>query len=54
MPCVLRHWKLEALEGLNDAAEKARDRLFAQMARIKKVGTRLADKRDARLAAAPA
>ncbi len=54
VPCVLRHWKLEALEGLNDAAEKARDRLFAQMARIKKVGTRLADKRDARLAAAPA
>ncbi len=54
VPCVLRFWKLEALEGLSDTAEKARDRLFAQMARIKKVGTHLADKRDARLAAAPA
>ena len=53
-PCVLRFWKLEALEGLSDTAEKARDRLFAQMARIKKVGTHLAEKRDARLAAAPA
>ncbi len=48
VPCVLRHWKLDALEGLSDAAERARDRLFAQMARIKKVGTHLVDKRDAR------
>ena len=51
VPCVLRHWKLDTLEGLSDTAEAARDRLFAQMARIKKVGTRLAEKRDARLAA---
>ena len=51
VPCVLRHWKLDAVEGLTDAAEEARDRLFAQMERIKKVGTHLADKRDARLAA---
>ena len=51
VPCVLRHWKLDALEGLSDAAERARDRLFAQMARIKKVGSRLAEKRDARQAA---
>jgi len=57
VPCVLRHWKLETLSGLSDAAEKARDRLFEQMARIKKVGTHLAEKRDARqaaMAAAPA
>ena len=51
VPCVLRHWKLDALEGLSDAAERARGRLFAQMARIKKVGSRLAEKRDARQAA---
>ncbi len=50
-PCVLRHWKVDAIEGLSDAAEKARDGLFAQMARIKKVGAHLADKRDARQAA---
>jgi len=57
VPCVQRHWKLDALEGLSDAAEKARDHLFSQMARIKKVGAHLADKRDARqavLASSPA
>ncbi len=53
-PCVLRHWKVEALQGLSESAEKARDRLLAQMARIKKVGVHLAEKRDARLSAAPA
>ena len=53
-PCVLRHWKVETLQGLSESAEKARDRLLAQMARIKKVGVHLAEKRDARLTAAPA
>jgi len=57
VPCVQRHWKLDALEGLSDAAEMARDHLFSQMARIKKVGEHLSDKRDARqavLATSPA
>ncbi len=54
VPCVQRHWKLDALEGLTEAAEKAREKLFAQMARIKKVGVHLAEKRDTRLAPAPA
>ena len=55
VPCVLRHWKVDTLVGLSDRAEKAREKLFAQMARIKKVGAHLADKRDSRLAAlAPA
>ncbi len=51
LPCVLRHWKMESIEGLSDRAEKARERLLSQMARIKKVGVHLADKRDARQAA---
>jgi len=54
VPCVQRHWKVDALEGLSDAAEKAREKLFDHMARLKKVGTHLADKRDARLAASAA
>jgi acyl-[acyl-carrier-protein] desaturase len=51
VPCVLRHWKVDAIEGLDDAAEAARERLFAQMARLKKVGAHLAEKREARQAA---
>ncbi len=50
VPCVMRHWKVDAVQGLSDAAERARDRLFAQMARLKKVGDHLAEKRDARQA----
>ena len=49
--------QLDTVEGLSDTAKKARDRLFAQMARVRKVGVHLADKRDARqaaLATAPA
>jgi len=51
VPCVLRHWKVESLEGLSPAAEKARDRLISQMGRLKKVGDHLAEKREARQAA---
>jgi acyl-[acyl-carrier-protein] desaturase len=47
VPCVLRHWKLDQLEGLDEQAEHARDELFRQMARIKKVGDRLAERRGA-------
>jgi acyl-[acyl-carrier-protein] desaturase len=51
VPCVLRHWKVDAIEGLSAAAEAAREHLFAQMARLKKVGAHLAEKREARQAA---
>ncbi len=50
VPCVQRHWKVDALNGLSAAAEQARDRLFAHMARLKKVGAHLAEKREARQA----
>ena len=52
VPCVLRHWKLDQLTGLTDAAEKARDRLFKRMERIKRVADRLARKRADATAAA--
>jgi acyl-[acyl-carrier-protein] desaturase len=45
VPCILRHWKIDQLTGLSDDAERARDRLFQRMDRIKKVGERMARKR---------
>lgn len=45
-PVVLRHWKLESLTGLSAEAEQARERTLAQLARIDRVGRRLAERRD--------
>ncbi len=39
-PVVLREWKLEDLVGLSDEAERARDRVTAHIARVKRVGER--------------
>jgi acyl-[acyl-carrier-protein] desaturase len=47
VPVVLRHWKLEQLSGLSVEAEAARNRLLAHIARIGKVGRRLAQGREA-------
>ena len=52
VPVVERHWKIAELGGLSDSAEAARESLFAYMARLKKVGTHLAEKREARQQAA--
>jgi acyl-[acyl-carrier-protein] desaturase len=41
-PVIMRHWKLENVTGLSDEAEAARDSLFKRMARIAKVGKRMA------------
>ena len=49
--CIIRHWKIDQLTGLNDGAEKARDRLFKRMERIGRVGGKLRDKREARVPA---
>ena len=45
-PVIVRHWDVEHLEGLNDEAEAARDRLFTRMARIARAGRRFASRRD--------
>ena len=44
-PVVMRHWKLEQLTGLTDEAEKAREALFKRVARIGKVGAKMASDR---------
>src|SRR5581483_3917870 len=46
VPVVLRHWKLEELEGLSGEAEEARTRVLAYMARLESVARRLAERRQ--------
>jgi hypothetical protein len=48
VPVVLRHWDIEALEGLDAEAEKARAALVKRIERIGKAGRRLAERRDDR------
>jgi acyl-[acyl-carrier-protein] desaturase len=48
VPVVLRHWNIEALEGLDAAAEQARADMVKRIGRIGKAGKRLADRRDER------
>jgi len=51
VPVVLRHWSIEALEGLTPEAEQARAALVKRIERIGKAGRRFAARRDERLAA---
>lgn len=46
-PLVRRHWKIEALTGLDDPAEHARDHLLRWMARLSRVAERLTEQRHA-------
>jgi acyl-[acyl-carrier-protein] desaturase len=48
VPVVLRHWKLEELEGLSAEAEEARTRVLAWMARLESVARRLNARRQAK------
>ena len=54
VPVVLRHWGVEAIEGLDAAAEEARAALVKRIERIGKAGRRFAARRaeDQELAAA--
>lgn len=44
VPVVLRHWAVEALTGLTDAAEHAREQLLNRMRRIARAGQRMAER----------
>ena len=46
VPVILRHWRLEHLEGLSPAAEQARERLVARIERTRQVGERFAARRE--------
>ena len=45
VPVVMRHWDVEHLTGLDDEAERARDRLLARMAKSEHVARRVADRK---------
>jgi len=46
VPVVLRHWKIDELEGLSAEAEKARHALLTRIERIGKAGRRFATRRE--------
>jgi acyl-[acyl-carrier-protein] desaturase len=48
VPCVVRHWKIDQLTGLDDEAETARAALFKRMERIAKAGRRMTARRAER------
>lgn len=51
VPVVLRHWKVDQLEGLSAEAEQARERLMARLAKSERVARRMSERRQAALAA---
>jgi acyl-[acyl-carrier-protein] desaturase len=52
VPVVLRHWNVEALEGLSAEAEEARRRLLVRIDRVARAGQRFAARREEVLSAA--
>jgi acyl-[acyl-carrier-protein] desaturase len=46
VPVVLRHWKLEEIEGLSPEAEEARTRVLRYMSRLESIARRLAERRQ--------
>lgn len=51
-PVIIRDWAVESVEGLSPEAEQARERLLKYIARVGRVGARIASRREARAAAA--
>jgi acyl-[acyl-carrier-protein] desaturase len=49
-PVVLRHWGLEALEGLTPEAEEARARTVKLLARLEKASARMSERAERRVA----
>ena len=45
-PVVLRHWNVAAIEGLSPEAETARERMLEYIARVDRVGKRVAERRE--------
>jgi acyl-[acyl-carrier-protein] desaturase len=46
VPVVLRHWNLEAIEGLSPEAEQAREKAVANIGRLGRWSRRLSDRRE--------
>ena len=54
VPVVLRQWDVESLEGLDAEAEAARERTITYIAHVDRVGKRIAERREQKLATASA
>jgi acyl-[acyl-carrier-protein] desaturase len=52
-PVVLHHWGVDALTGLDDDAERARERLMVRLAKSERVARRVAERRQRAAAAQP-
>jgi len=52
-PVIIRDWAVEKIEGLSGEAEEARRKLLKQIARIGKVGRRMAERRAEKAAREP-
>lgn len=50
VPVVLRHWDVEQVTGLDDDAERSRDRLLARLAKSERVARRVTARRERQLA----
>lgn len=48
VPVVVRHWRLESLEGLSPEAEQARQRTLNRIDRLGKVARRMTERREER------
>jgi acyl-[acyl-carrier-protein] desaturase len=53
-PVVLRHWDIASVEGLDAEAEEARERTITYIARVARVGKRIAERREKKPATASA
>ena len=51
VPVVMRHWGVEELTGLDDEAERSRDRLLARMVKSERVARRVSERRAGLVAA---
>ena len=50
-PVVLGHWAVAVLTGLDDEAERSRDRLLSRLAKSERVARRLRERHDERVGA---
>jgi acyl-[acyl-carrier-protein] desaturase len=51
VPVVLRHWKVDQVQGLQPEAEQARERLMTRLAKSERVARRVTERREAAMAA---
>ena len=50
VPCVLRHWNIETLDGLDAEAEQSHVRTLEYIARVGRLGKKIAERRERRAA----